>query len=162
MYGERVIVEEMASGRPSWKKNSIWFSMDALFPGDTSALVARFLVRKEEISIDVEASGMRRDFAAIRVKKSDGFLHITVEVGALREVLRSYGKLTTRETRSSLSALSSLLRVASSYWVARMPRTTRILEAANYRFCKVDVAMAELMSWMSRRYGRCWSHIQRG
>jgi len=81
VHGRRAMVEEMVSGRPPWKKNSMWLSMHALFYWDISALIAWFLVG-EERSIDVELSGMRIDFAAMRVKESEGVLYSAVHVGA--------------------------------------------------------------------------------
>ena len=87
--GGRVMEEEMVSGRPPWEKNSLWFSMDALFLGDISYLVPGFLMG-EEISIYVEVSWMRMNFAAMRVKASEGFLHSAMQVGASKEV---YGVL---------------------------------------------------------------------
>ena len=51
--GGRVMVEEMVSGRPPWKKNSLWLSIDALFSGDIRALVAGFFMGEKDSSIDV-------------------------------------------------------------------------------------------------------------
>ena len=73
VLGRRVMVEEMVSGRPPWKKKSLWLSIDALFSGDTSALVAGFIVCEKEISMDVVVSGMSLDFADMRVNPTEGF-----------------------------------------------------------------------------------------
>jgi len=102
------MMDEIVSGRPPRKKSSLWFSTDVLFSGNISAFVVGFLVREKEMSIDVEVSGMKMDFAAMRVKASEGFLH----GGAEREVLRSFGTLIAWDMRSSMSALRSLVRVA--------------------------------------------------
>ncbi len=67
VYGGRVMVEEMVSGRPPWKKNYLWLSIDALFVGDISALVAGFVVEEKEIGMDVGVSGMSMDLADMRV-----------------------------------------------------------------------------------------------
>ena len=151
--GGRVMVEEMVSGRPPWKKNSLWLSIDALFSGDMSALVAGFLVGEKEISMDVVVSGMSMDFADMRVNASEGFLHNAVQVEASREGLRSSGKLRAREIRSSLSALRSLSRVACAYWVANVPGAIRSLEAAKSLLGRAGVVMPELLFWMSIELG---------
>ena len=143
--GGRVIVEVMVSGRPPWKKNSLWLSMDALFSGDMSALVAGFLVGEKEISMDVVVSGISMDFADMRVNASEGFLHNAVQVEASREGLRSSGKFKAREMRSSLSALRSLSRVACAYWVANVPSAIRSLEAEKSFPGRAGVVMPELL-----------------
>ena len=108
-----------------------------------------FFVGEKEISMDVVVSGMSIDFADMRVKASEGFLHNAVQVEASREGLRSSGKLRAREIRSSLSALRSLLRVACAYWVANVPRAIRSLEAAKSLPGIAGVVTPVLLSWMS-------------
>ena len=128
--GGRVMVEVKVSGRPPWKKNSLWLSIDALFSGDISALADGFFVGEKEISMDVVVSGMSMDLADMRVNASEGFLYSAVQVVATREGLRNSGKLIAREMRSSLSALGSQSRVAWAYWVASVPMPMRSLENA--------------------------------
>ena len=81
LSGGRVMVEEIVSGRPPWKKNSLWLNIDVVFSGGMSALVAKFLVGEKVISMYVKVSGMRMDLASMRVKASDRFLHSAVKVG---------------------------------------------------------------------------------
>jgi hypothetical protein len=127
----------------------LWLSIDAVFSGDMSALVAGFFVGEKEISMDVVVSGISIDFADMRVNASEGFLHRAVQVEAAREGLRSSGKLRAREMRSSLSALRSLSRVACAYWVANVPRAIRSLEAAKSLPGIAGVVTPVLLSWMS-------------
>jgi hypothetical protein len=96
--------------------------------------------------MDVEVSGMSMDFAAMRVNASEEFLQSVVQVGAAREGLRRYGKLMAREMWSIMSALRSLARVAWAYWVASVPRTRRVLEAAKSRPSSAGVVLPELSS----------------
>jgi len=146
VYGGRVMVEEMVSGRPLWKKNSLWLSIDALFSADMSALVAGFFWGEKEISIDVVVSGMSMDFADMRVNASEGFLHNAVQVKAAREGLRSYGKLRAREMRFRLPASRYLPRVACAYWVTNVPRAIRSLEAAKSLPGRAGVVIPALLS----------------
>ena len=70
------------------------------------------LVGEKVMSIEVLAKGIRRDLAAIRVKASEGVLHMVVHVGNVVVGLRSYGKLKACEKLSNLSAYGSLFVVA--------------------------------------------------
>jgi len=69
-------------------------------------------VGKKVMSIEVLAKGFRRDLAAIRVKASEGVLHMDVHVGDAVVSLRSYGKLKACEKLSDLSASGSLFLLA--------------------------------------------------
>jgi hypothetical protein len=62
-------------------------------------------VGEKVISIEVLAKGISRDLAAIRVKASEGVLHMVVHVGDVVVGLRSSGKLKAYEKRSSMSAM---------------------------------------------------------
>ena len=84
------MVEEMVSGRPPWKKNSMWFNIYALSSGDISALVAVFVLGENEISMDVEVNGMSMDLADMRVNVSEGCFHSALQVEAAREPERVY------------------------------------------------------------------------
>ena len=111
----KVMVEVMVSGRPLWKKNFMWSNMDALFSRGNYCSCRWVFVGEKVMSIDVEVSRMRMDFAAIRVNASERFLQSVVQVRADSEFLRSSRKLVAREMRFNLSSLRSLARMARAY-----------------------------------------------
>jgi len=70
------------------------------------------LVDEKVISIEVLAKGTSNELAAIRVKASEGVLHMDVHVGDVVVGLRNFEKLKARENRSNLLASGSLFMMA--------------------------------------------------
>ena len=83
------------------------------------------LVGQKVISIEVMAKEISSDLAAIRVKASEGMMHMDGHVGDVVVVLWSSRKLKACEKRSNLSVCGSLFLVAWVNCVAHVAKVIR-------------------------------------
>ena len=107
------------------------------------------LVGEKVMSIEILAKGISNDLAAIRVKASEGVLHIVAHVGDVVVGLRSSGKLKACEKRSSLFAFGSLFLVAWVNCVAQVAKVIRWRVSAEVFPGNADVVKPESLSCMS-------------
>ncbi len=99
--------------------------------------------------MEVLAKRIKSDLAAMRVKASEGVLHMDVHVEEAVVVLRISGKLKACEKRSILSASRSLFLVAWKNCVAQVAKYIRRRVLAEVLPGNAAVVKPESLSCMS-------------